>query len=74
MRASFATPARLPATLSPSLNRVRGGNGFVAGKNGGIYQMHQPGTAVVLFPGYLLDRYLLTFKASADGKFPSSFQ
>ena len=52
-------------------NRVRGVKGFVTGRNGGVYQIHQPGTAVLLFPGYLLDRYLLTFKASADGKFPS---
>lgn len=34
------------------------GNWFVTGKNGGLYQMHQPGISFVIFPAYVLDRWL----------------
>jgi hypothetical protein len=34
------------------------GNWFVTGKNGGLYQMHQPGVSVVILPAYLIDRWL----------------
>jgi hypothetical protein len=34
------------------------GNWFVTGKNGGLYQMHQPGVSIVMLPAYLIDRWL----------------
>jgi hypothetical protein len=34
------------------------GNWFVTGKNGGLYQMHQPGVSLVILPAYLIDRWL----------------
>jgi hypothetical protein len=57
--------------LSFRWNRVRAGNSFVTGRFGGIYQIHEPGTSAFLFPGYFIDRYLLSTGSSSDGKFPS---
>src|SRR5205814_6602811 len=34
------------------------GNWFVTGKNGGLYQIHQPGISVALAPAYAIDRWL----------------
>ena len=34
------------------------GNWFVTGKNGGLYQMHQPGISIVILPAYMIDRWL----------------
>src|SRR3954471_3245415 len=51
-------------------NRVTGGNGFVRGKHGGIYEIYQPGLSAVLFPGYFVDRYLLGLHAGYQGEFP----
>ena len=69
-RSSIATPAscRNPVAFRGTafaVSRASSREGTAASRN------HQPGTAVCFFPGYLLDRYLLTFKASADGEFPS---
>jgi hypothetical protein len=52
-------------------NRVEGGNAFIRGKHGGIYQIHQPGLSAVLFPGYLIDRYLLALNAGVYGELPA---
>jgi len=51
-------------------NRITGGHGFVNGKHGGIYQIHQPGLAAILFPGYFIDRYLLGFDGGYNAEFP----
>ena len=51
-------------------NRSTGGNGFVLGKRGGIYEIYQPGVSVVLFPGYFIDRYLLGIHPGYQGEFP----
>jgi hypothetical protein len=51
-------------------NRSIGGDGFVVGKHGGIYEIYQPGLSVVLFPGYLIDRYLLGTERGYGGEFP----
>jgi len=34
------------------------GNWFVTGKNGGLYQIHQPGISVLILPAYAIDRWL----------------
>jgi len=57
-----------PATFR--WNRATGGNGFVLGKRGGIYEIYQPGVSVVLFPGYFIDRYLLGIHPGYQGEFP----
>lgn len=51
-------------------SRVKGGNGFVEGKRGGIYEIYQPGPSAVLFPGYFIDRYLLGLHPGYQGEFP----
>ena len=51
-------------------NRATGGNGFVKGKHGGIYEIYQPGLSAVLFPGYFVDRYLLGLHPGYQGEFP----
>lgn len=51
-------------------NRITGGGGFVNGKHGGIYQIHQPGLSAILFPGYFIDRYLLGFDGGYNNEFP----
>jgi hypothetical protein len=53
-------------------NRAHGVNGFVSGIHGGLYQEYAPGTSVVLFPGYFVDRYLLNTDSSSDGKWPAA--
>lgn len=52
-------------------NRVSGANGFVNGKHGGLYQIYQPGLSYVLFPGYFVDRYLLSLVPGYQDEFPS---
>lgn len=34
------------------------GNWFVTGKNGGLYQIHQPGISILILPAYAIDRWL----------------
>jgi hypothetical protein len=51
-------------------NRAVGGNGFVRGTHGGIYEIYQPGVSAVLFPGYFIDRYLLGLNSGYQGEFP----
>jgi hypothetical protein len=53
--------ARAPTTFQ--WNRVRAENGFVTGKHGGVYQVHQPGVAAAVMPGYVVDRYLIALGA-----------
>ncbi|MCC7008839.1 MAG: hypothetical protein IT184_08490 [Acidobacteria bacterium] len=60
-----------PATFRWS--RVTADHGFVRGKHGGIYQVHQPGVSLTLMPGYVLDRYLVATTSTDDGKFPREF-
>ena len=55
-------------------NRASGANGFVSGIHGGLYQEYAPGTSVVLFPGYFVDRYLLNVDSSRDGKWPAALK
>ena len=39
--------------------RASGADGFVTGKHGGIYQIHNPGVSAIVFPGYAIDRLLV---------------
>jgi hypothetical protein len=50
--------------------RSQGGEGFVRGKGGGLYQIHQPGLSVVLFPGYVLDRLVFARTPGYQNEFP----
>jgi hypothetical protein len=52
-------------------NRARSYNGFVSGIHVGLYQIQEAGTCAMLFPGYFVDRYLLSADSSPDGKWPA---
>lgn len=56
LAADLRSFARHPRTFR--WNRAHGeGGSFVTGKRGGIHQLHMPGLAVLLFPGYAIDRW-----------------
>ena len=53
-------------------NRSTGEEGFVRGKNGGVYQIYQPGVSFTLFPGYFLDRFFSRRPPGYLGEFAPS--
>lgn len=58
LRALASDAATLLANPSHRFNRATSaGLWFITGKDGGLYQTHTPGLAVLLFPAYLLDRH-----------------
>ena len=48
-----------------------GGNWFLPGKRGGMYQVHNPGMSVLLFPGYIVDRYFLNSNPQPGKQLPA---
>jgi hypothetical protein len=44
---------------------------FVRGRNGGFYQVHNPGLSLILFPAYFVDRHFLSASADYQGIFPT---
>lgn len=58
--------------LSFRYNRARFVEGwFLEGRNGGFYQVHNPGLSVVLFPAYFLDRHFFSTSAAYQDVFPA---
>ena len=52
-------------------NRASGSNQFLTGWRGsGMYQLHQPGFSLILFPGYFVDRHLPHLRRGYQGEFP----
>ena len=47
------------------------GNWSVRGVHGGLYQGHHPGSALVLLPGYFIDRYFLNWTNVYQEQFPT---
>jgi hypothetical protein len=63
--------ARFVGDPSREFNRARHtGLGFLAGKNGGTYQMHNPGLSLVMFPAYYLDRRLAPIVPGSRAQWP----
>ncbi|HUF23354.1 MAG TPA: hypothetical protein VMN81_04435, partial [Vicinamibacterales bacterium] len=52
--------------------RATGGNWFLAGKRGEVYQVHQPALSVLLVPGYLFDRWRTGTEAGYQGQLPAT--
>jgi hypothetical protein len=52
-------------------NRAERHEGFVTGKRGGLYQIYMPGVSFFLFPGYFLDRHVLSLRSTEQGEFPA---
>ena len=61
--AFFSDPSR-------RFNRARESNKFLVGKNGGTYQVHQPGLSFLMFPAYYLDRQLGTVRPGSVAQWP----
>ena len=60
----------LPAPARPG-PATSTGDAFVEGKRGGIYQVHNPGLSLLLFPGYFIDRFALTWASHSFAQGPS---
>ena len=45
---------------------------FVVGRNGGFYQVHNPGLSFLLFPAYFIDRHFISSSAGYQGVFPTA--
>lgn len=43
---------------------------IVRGRNGGYYQVHNPGLSALLFPAYAIDRHFIARSAGHQGVFP----
>jgi hypothetical protein len=50
---------------------LTGGNWFIPGRHGGVYQVHSPGFSLLLFPGYLIDRSILMTGTEFHPQFPT---
>ncbi len=72
--ADLASDARrlagLPAPPRPG-PASSNGDAFVVGKRGGVYQVHNPGLSLLLFPGYFLDRFALTWTSHSFAQGPA---
>jgi hypothetical protein len=44
---------------------------FFIGKDGGFYQVHNPGLSVLLFPAYFIDRHFISTSAGYQHVFPA---
>jgi len=63
--------ARFVRNPSQPFNRAQhSGGGFVAGKDGGTYQMHNPGISALIFPAYLVDRQLAQIVPGSKAQWP----
>jgi hypothetical protein len=63
--------ARFVRDPSQPFNRAQhSGGGFVAGKDGGTYQMHNPGISAVIFPAYFVDRQLARIVPGSKAQWP----
>jgi hypothetical protein len=71
LRSLASDAARFVGDPSHQFNRARHtGLGFVAGKDGGAYQMHNPGLSLVMFPAYYLDRRLAPIVPGSRAQWP----
>jgi len=63
--------ARFVRDPSQPFNRAQhSGGGFVAGKDGGTYQMHNPGISALIFPAYLVDRQFAQIVPGSKAQWP----
>ena len=62
--------AGLPAPPRPGPASSHG-DAFIKGQHGGVYQVHNPGLSLLLFPGYFLDRFVLTWSSHSFAQGPA---
>jgi len=71
LRSLVSDAALFVSDPSRQFNRARHtGLGFLTGKNGGAYQMHNPGLSLVMFPAYYLDRRLARIIPGSRAQWP----
>jgi hypothetical protein len=71
LRSLASDAAAFVSDPSRQFNRARHtGLGFVTGKNGGAYQMHNPGLSLVMFPAYYLDRRFARIVPGSRAQWP----
>ena len=71
LRNMVVDAARFVRDPSQPFNRAQhSGGGFVAGKDGGTYQMHNPGISALIFPAYLVDRQLAQIVPGSKAQWP----
>src|SRR4029077_21123256 len=46
--------------------------GFLDGKAGGLYQVHNPGVSLLMLPAYLVDRTFVPIQPGSPAQWPSS--
>ena len=57
--------------FSARFNRAEAAQAWIVrGRNGGYYQVHNPGLSALLFPAYFIDRHFLASSARYQGVFP----
>jgi len=60
---------------SHRFNRARHREGgFLEGKNGGAYQVHNPGISLLIFPAYYVDRRLATIEPGSPAQWPEQLR
>ena len=71
LRSLGSDAARFVGDPWHQFNRARHtGLGFVAGKDGGTYQMHNPGLSLVMLPAYYLDRRFAPIVPGSKAQWP----
>ena len=54
-----------------AINRAQDAQAWIVrGRNGGYYQVHNPGLSALLFPAYFVDRHFIATGAEHQGVFP----
>lgn len=64
LRSLAADAVAFLADPSRRFNRAQRTAGFLAGKNGGTYMVHQPGLSFLMYPAYYVDRRLTVAQPS----------
>ena len=70
LRSLAADAVAFLADPSRRFNRAREDNKFLVGKNGGSYQVHQPGLSFLMFPAYYLDRQFGAVAPGSSAQWP----
>jgi hypothetical protein len=75
LRSLAADAAAFAGEPSRRFNRAREVDvGFLVGKNGGVYQLYNPGVSILMFPAYYLDRRFGGVQPGSSAQWPSELR
>lgn len=75
LRSLAADTAAFVVQPSRTFNRAREIDvGFLIGKNGGVYQLYNPGVSMLMFPAYYLDRRLGLVHPGSPAQWPAELR